>query len=1308
LKRLFQIYFFLIPWEFSGLIAQCPGSETCNGAYLFCSIKDLDGFTCNSKGDVFANCRPECTFSTPPVGGGRHWWSFVSQGGDLTISLTAGDCYCSPPCNTGTVSLFFGIFGDCNCIDVATCMGVHIYSGQTLTQTAHLKPCKKYYLVVDNNGWMSWCDFTINASIDNGLSLDHINNISSDIIEPICQGACNYKFFVNPIQNDCMNPKYIWTLDGQMVGGSNNEIELNFPDEGDFILCVSVISEFSNNGSTCPIDIGPRCTTVKVRRLPDRIGKKRSVCYGYKWHSQLIYTPGIYHQEFKDKNCCKYDSVIEFNILPDAAISNVFSFNCNNMTYVDLLGRSYNTCQDHVYITLPNSTAEFKCDSSIILTFIRIKDSLNWQTKCIGDKVEHFPNFSIINQCGIGESYKFEYSWYKKSDTLKTVLSRDDRLVVDAKNDDYCLDVKIKVYLGSDSAFCTKTYCDTINEVQSGGTIENILYTFCDSALYNGQTYYESTQFSKQYKNVFGCDSIVNTILSVQKNSLSEIPIKSCDSLVVNGKVFYQSGKDTQFLRSSNGCDSTIITDLIITKSTTAVLAFQGCDSLDVNNQIYYQSGNYIQYLINVDNCDSILNLNLTIGKTKKVDLKMTGCDSLVIGGKVYYQTGIYPEVYQGVTNCDSIVSLDLTIFKTQRDSLSFSDCDKVVYKGKIYTQTGDYPEFYTDVHGCDSMVNVHINITSSNKGQLNEAKCDSTTINNIYYDQTGMYTQKLKSANGCDSILNIDLTIGHKSFSNYSYTHCDSAILNGQWFYSTGNYTQTIKNTFQCDSTIDINLTINKSTSGDTIFRSCDSVIINGITYRQTGIYQQTLSNAMQCDSNLIIDFTRLSKSSTNLKYKSCDSIELNKIVYKQSGLYSQKLSNINQCDSLLSLDITINKGTVKDSTAQGCDSLIFNGQTYYQSGNYNQKLTNADLCDSSLNLSLIIYKSSTTDNILRACDSVFKFGKWFYQSGNYPQYLKDVHLCDSTVNLQLTITPSTKSTIFQTACDSIVINGKTYFVSGNYSQYLTSSNGCDSTLLLDLTIKPGNPSTLDAGKDTSVCEGEVIKLNGVFSGNANFSWQSSNGNFDNPNNLVTNFYSKVIGDEKIYLQAADDCKQWIDSINVHIYPRQLVQITGDTLVSPCKEIRFTASGGTNYIWTPSSYVECLDPPCSRVILKSSSITKFTINTDGPCAIPASLNLTLSQVQTDVYLPNAFSPNGDNINDIFLPVFNCEQVEYFSLQIFDRWGNLLFESLNKDKGWNGKYKDQAMNPGVYPYLIQYQVHGGEKKVKAGDVTLVR
>ena len=118
--------------------------------------------------------------------------------------------------------------------------------------------------------------------------------------------------------------------------------------------------------------------------------------------------------------------------------------------------------------------------------------------------------------------------------------------------------------------------------------------------------------------------------------------------------------------------------------------------------------------------------------------------------------------------------------------------------------------------------------------------------------------------------------------------------------------------------------------------------------------------------------------------------------------------------------------------------------------------------------------------------------------------------------------------------------------------------------------------------------------------------------------------------------------------------------------------------------------------------------MSQRTIKFKATNKIPANLNLSLAQTQSDIYLPNAFSPNGDNINDFFMPIFNCDAVTFFNLQIFDRWGNILFESQNKDKGWNGKYQDVNLNPGVYPFVIEYELHGAGKKVKAGEITLVR
>ena len=92
--------------------------------------------------------------------------------------------------------------------------------------------------------------------------------------------------------------------------------------------------------------------------------------------------------------------------------------------------------------------------------------------------------------------------------------------------------------------------------------------------------------------------------------------------------------------------------------------------------------------------------------------------------------------------------------------------------------------------------------------------------------------------------------------------------------------------------------------------------------------------------------------------------------------------------------------------------------------------------------------------------------------------------------------------------------------------------------------------------------------------------------------------------------------------------------------------------------------------------------------------------------------MPNVISPNDDNINDIFT-IYTGAAVEIISISgsIYDRWGNLVFSSNENPFAWNGKFKDENVNPGVYVYAlnIQYKVDGREvSKTFTGDITVIK
>src|SRR6185436_20220501 len=144
------------------------------------------------------------------------------------------------------------------------------------------------------------------------------------------------------------------------------------------------------NGPTCTI--GPKCATVKVRRLPDRTGVPRKICSGgFLWHSQNITTSGTYRENFRENNCCPFDSVVQFTVLPDPKIPEVYFISCDNKPFVDNMGRSYPLCNFHNYFSLPASTDKYKCDSGFILTSASLDFVPNWKAKCANSKVELVP-----------------------------------------------------------------------------------------------------------------------------------------------------------------------------------------------------------------------------------------------------------------------------------------------------------------------------------------------------------------------------------------------------------------------------------------------------------------------------------------------------------------------------------------------------------------------------------------------------------------------------------------------------------------------------------------------------------------------------------------------------------------------------------------------------------------------------------------------------------------------------------------------------------------------------------------------------
>lgn len=448
------------------LKAQCTPNpaETCEQANVLCSLDELNGYACNNPGTVPSHCSVLC--SQGGVGHNTSWWGFVTQGGNVTITLTIGGCTFF-----GSPGLQFGIWGDCSCSEDVFCRSIPCMPPNSVEViNVKLVPCRTYYLWVDGCS-SDICDFTLNTSGGHTPTLSplgFINDEPSGVIDSVCVHTCNYKFYINKF--DACKPTYQWTLDGDDVGANSNEISLDFPDVGDFVLCVTAYIGNPKSGSTCSQE-GPRCTTVKVRPLPDRMGLPRVICYeqanpgGFKWHAQRVFGTEKYRQQFTDSNCCRFDSVVCFTVLEQPEPPEVYHITCNNAPFIDLTGRAWVGCKSQFQIPLPKSTEIFQCDSSILLTSVSVNYNARISANVVNDTLMYSPNVKIANPCNVGEVYEFGYNWRLLGDSTNTILSKDEhfRPVVPG---DYVVDVIVKCIVGTDSAFCEKSFTEDFEELK--------------------------------------------------------------------------------------------------------------------------------------------------------------------------------------------------------------------------------------------------------------------------------------------------------------------------------------------------------------------------------------------------------------------------------------------------------------------------------------------------------------------------------------------------------------------------------------------------------------------------------------------------------------------------------------------------------------------------------------------------------------------------------------------------------------------------------------------------------------------------
>ncbi|MCB9336339.1 MAG: gliding motility-associated C-terminal domain-containing protein [Flavobacteriales bacterium] len=230
----------------------------------------------------------------------------------------------------------------------------------------------------------------------------------------------------------------------------------------------------------------------------------------------------------------------------------------------------------------------------------------------------------------------------------------------------------------------------------------------------------------------------------------------------------------------------------------------------------------------------------------------------------------------------------------------------------------------------------------------------------------------------------------------------------------------------------------------------------------------------------------------------------------------------------------------------------------------------------------------------------------------------------------------------------------------------------------------------------DSIVCWGTPATLN--IPGSYDFLWLP-----DNSTGSSFTFYPEY--DSLVQVQVSNFCIDTMDlSQIVYVNPLPIINTIPDTIITIQSTVELTTTGGTIYSWSPNVNLSCND--CPNPVASPTETTTYYVTVTDSNGCVSNDYVIVNVVIPDLFIPTGFSPNGDGYNDEVL--VRSLSIVKMNLQIYDRWGNLVFESNDQAKGWDGTSKGVKCDAGVYIYKFEAKFIDGEKLEQSGNITLFR
>jgi gliding motility-associated-like protein len=282
----------------------------------------------------------------------------------------------------------------------------------------------------------------------------------------------------------------------------------------------------------------------------------------------------------------------------------------------------------------------------------------------------------------------------------------------------------------------------------------------------------------------------------------------------------------------------------------------------------------------------------------------------------------------------------------------------------------------------------------------------------------------------------------------------------------------------------------------------------------------------------------------------------------------------------------------------------------------------------------------------------------------------------------------------------ESVTVSNVQTTRTGKYYVLVTNAAGCTKLDSVNVIVNP-KPRASVSFSTATICEEDNLLLHS--SGGSKYQWIPATGlsaeNIASPiaSPAVTTDYSVIVSNQ---FECSDTAKV---VVNVNETPRANAGSDKWIIEGNPVQLSATATGqDINYSWTPVAYIN--DPQSLQPVVNPPRDTTFVLSVSSTNGCGTATDTMKVFVFKDIYIPSAFTPNNDGLNDTWnIPALNA--FPEFELKVFNRQGQLIYQNKNSNIPWDGRYKGEAQPAGVYVYYVDLKVPGGKRK---GTLTLIR